>query len=234
MLKAMIGLLLLCAAVPTLAQSRIFRCQDAHGQWVFQGRPCADGLTDARDAARPEAAAAQTTRGMLPVPAQCEQVLPKFMLADPALDGAELTIVASRDGNGYQVLMRLAGVLEREDGPVPAQFSERLGAQGLRFDSGELISPDFRRGDRELGYGYARSAALLERAGKSTLLDVEIEPRGYAQSLLTAPIGSALLAAVRAELLRCHQVRERALKLLGGERKQQPGQAGADAETQRQ
>lgn len=233
MLKYGAPLVLLLGVAAASAQSRVHRCRDADGQWVFQGQPCRDGLTDARETQEERAQPTAPGRERLPVPDQCEEVLPKFMLADPALDGAELNLLVRRDGNGYQVLMRLAGVVEREDGPVPAQFSERLSSQGLRFDDGELISPDFRRGDRELGFGYARSAVLLDRASKSALLEAAVEPRGYAQSLQTAPLAGSQLGNVRADLLRCHQLRERARKALEGEGGQQSGGAGTNAEAQR-
>lgn len=232
MLKCLSLLVLLSGATAVFAQSHVHRCRDAQGQWVFQGQPCRDGLSDAEvPAARAEASA--PSRDGIPAPAQCEQALPKFMLADPALDGAEMNLLVRRDASGYQVLLRMSGVVERDDGPVPAQFSERLATQGLRFDDGELIAPDFRRGDRELGFGYARSATLLDRAGKSMLFEAEIEPRGYAQALQTAPMAGSQLGGLRAELLRCHLLRERARKALEGKGGEQAGDTGADAKAQR-
>ena len=93
--------------------------------------------------------------------------------------------------------------------------------------------PDFRRGDREIGWGYARSAALLDRAAKSSLVDVEVEPRGYAQSLLSAPLATTALAAARSEMLRCHLLRERVRKASDAERADQVDQAGSDTEAPR-
>ena len=233
MQHSLVAAALFLVAIAAPAQPRLHRCRQADGQWVFQGQPCTGALAAAADASRAPAPASGGERGA-PLPALCEAVPLRFRFADPALDGSELTLLLRRDANGSQVVLRLAGVVERDDGPVPVQFSERLGAQGLRFDGGELLSPDFRRGDRELGYGYARSAMLLERSVHALQLDAEIEPRGSAQSLLSAPEAAAGLAAARSQLLRCHLLRERARIASEAERQQQPGQAGSDAETQRQ
>jgi len=227
-----VAVVLFLAATVAMAQPRLYRCRQANGQWVFQGQPCAAGEAPS-DADRGQPPEATSGGRAAALPALCEAVPLHFPLADPALDGAELTLWLRRDANGYQVVLRLAGVVERDAGPVPVQFSERLGAQGLRFDDGERIRPDFRRGDREIGWGYARSAALLERVGTSTLVDVEVEPRGYAQSLLSAPLATAALAAARSEMLRCHLLRERVRKASDAERAEQAGQPGGDAEAQR-
>ncbi|MBK6728772.1 MAG: DUF4124 domain-containing protein [Xanthomonadales bacterium] len=228
----MVAVALFLAATAAMAQPRLYRCRQANGQWVFQGQPCAAGEapSDAERGQPPEITPGGRTAAL---PAQCETVPLHFPLADPALDGAELTLLLRRDANGYQVVLRLAGVVERDGGPVPVQFSDRLGAQGLRFDDGERIRPDFRRGDREIGWGYARSAALLERAGTSMLVDVEVEPRGYAQSLLSAPLATTALAAARSEMLRCHLLRERVRKASDAERADQVDQAGSDTEAPR-
>lgn len=215
------------------AQTRVFRCQDVNGQWVFQGRPCGDGLTSP-DAPMARALRSGSGRDSSPVPSRCDSPPLRFAFADPAVDGAEFGLVLSRDAGGYQIVLNLGGVIERDDGPVPAQFSGRLGAQGLRFDQGVLWAPDFRRGDKQLGFGYARSAMLLDLAAKSVSLDAEVEPRGYAQSLLSAPMAASALAALRSDMLRCHLLRERARKASEAEREQQAGQAGANAEAQHQ
>ncbi len=225
------SLLLLASAcsIDVDAQSRVYRCEDANGHLVVQGQPCGDGLSvpEARDN---DPSRALPSRREEPVPARCESAPQRFTFADPAVDGAVFDLVLSRDASGYQVVLNLGGVIERDDGPVPAQFSARLGAQGIRFDQGELIAPDFRRGDKQLGYGYARSAMLLDRAATSLSIDAEIEPEGYAQSLWSAPMAASVLNALRSEMLRCHLLRERARKASEAEREQQAGQAGRDAE----
>lgn len=230
-LKTWLILMLVATGSDVAGQTRVYRCQDPHGQWVFQGRPCGAGLT------APETTPARSPRetpeqANAVVPSRCESAPQRFLFADPAVDGAEFNLVLSRDASGYQVVLNLGGVVEREDGPVPAQFSTRLGAQGLRFDQGELVAPDFRRGDKQLGYGYARSAMLLERAAKSLSIDAEIEPQGYAQSLWSAPMAASILTALRSEMLRCHLLRERARKASEAEREQKTAQAGGDAEAQ--
>lgn len=190
------------------AQSHVHRCRDANGHWVFQGQPCGEGLNE------PQARSDDPVRHLSgrrddPVPARCESAPQRFVFADPAVDGALFDLVLIRDASGYQVVLNLGGVIERDDGVVPAQFSAHLGAQGLRFDQGELIAPDFRRGDKQLGYGYARSAMLLNLASKALSIDAEIEPEGYAQSLWSAPMAASVLTALRTEMLRCHLRRER-------------------------
>ena len=207
-LKTFLMMLAAAMAGDAWTQSRVHRCQDASGHWVFQGQPCGDGLSppevDGNDPSR-----SPPGRREEPVPARCESAPQRFAFADPAVDGAVFDLVLSRDASGYQLVLNLGGVIERDDGPVPAQFSARLGAQGLRFDQGELIAPDFRRGDKQLGYGYARSAMLLDRAAKSLSIDAEIEPEGYAQSLWSAPMAASVLSALRSDMLRCHVLRER-------------------------
>ena len=230
-LKTWMLVVLGVSAMSVSAQSRIYRCQDVHGQWVFQGRPCGAGLT-APDAPDHRPAQETPVRRSDVVPSRCESSPQRFLFADPAVDGAEFSLVLSRDASGYQVVLNLGGVIERDDGPVPAQFSARLGAQGLRFDEGELIAPDFRRGDKQLGYGYARSAMLLDRAAKALSIDAEIEPQGYSQSLWSAPMAASVLTALRSEMLRCHLLRERARKASEAQREQQAGQSGGDAEAQ--
>lgn len=204
-----LGLLLLADAVT--AQSRVYRCKDASGHWVFQGRKCSDGLIDQQNLPGPGRGDASRI-GDSPIPTRCESPPLRFVIADPAFDGTELTLALTRDASGYQLLLKLAGAVAFDSGPVPAQFSGRLGTQGLRFDDGELIAPDFRRGDKEIGFGHARSAALLEMATKSLQFGAEIEPRGYAQSMLSAPLAASHLAALRSDMLRCHLLRERAAK----------------------
>lgn len=199
----LIGWLLVVAAGDAFAQARVHRCRDAEGHWVFQGQPCGATM-DAVPRSLPESAPSPVTGEPSGRPVSCESPAQRFVFADPALDGAEFDLVLSRDDNGYQVLLNLRGSIEREDGPAAAQFSARLGAQGLRFDQGELIAPDFRRGDKQLGFGHARSSALLDRAAKALELSVEIEPEGYAQSLWSAPMAASVLSGLRAEVLRCH------------------------------
>lgn len=230
-LKTLLMSGLMAVSGPMSAQTRVYRCHDANGQWVFQGRPCADGLTAPENAA-PRTPREPTGRRNEVVPARCESSPQRFLFADPAVDGAEFTLVLSRDASGYQVVLNLGGVIEREDGPVPAQFSPRLGTQGLRFDQGELIAPDFRRGDKQLGYGYARSATLLDRAADALSIDAEIEPQGYAQSLWSAPMAASVLTALRSEVLRCHLLRERARKASEASSEQQASQARSNAEAQ--
>ena len=216
---------LLTTTLTAAAQTRVYRCQDARGQWVFQGRPCS-GELNAPAAPEPRSAPGTAARQDV-VPARCDSAPQRFSFADPAVDGAVFDLVLSRDASGYQIVLNLGGVIEREDGPVPAQFSPRLGVQGLRFDQGELIAPDFRRGDKQLGYGYARSAMLLDRAAKAVSIDAEIEPEGYAQSLWSAPIAASVLTALRSEMLRCHLLRERARQASQAQREQQAAEAGA-------
>ena len=192
------------------AQSHIYRCRDAAGIQVFQGKPCATGT---EEIVAPGSANAQVRPGPdAAVPSRCVSAPQRFQFTDPALDGADFSFVLSRDASGYQLLFNVAGVVEQDDGPVPIQFSDRLGMQGLRFDGGPVFSPDFRRGDRELGYGHARTATLLDLAAKSRDVDAEIEPRGYAQSLPSAPMEASRLGALRSETLRCHLLRERVRK----------------------
>lgn len=210
--------MLLTTALTASAQTRVHRCQDARGQWVFQGQPCR-GELNAPEAPEFRSAPAAASRDEA-VPARCDSAPQRFSFADPAVDGAVFDLVLSRDASGYQVVLNLGGVIERDDGPVPAQFSTRLGTQGLRFDQGELIAPDFRRGDKQLGYGYARSAMLLDRAAKAVSLDAEIEPEGYAQSLWSAPIAASVLTALRSEMLRCHLLRQRASQISKAQREQ--------------
>ena len=208
MWKSALTLGLMLATCEVFAQSRVYSCRDNAGHWVFQEKKCGEGLTDQNPAAEPPAAA-RTSQSAPNRPSRCESTPVRLVFADPALDGAEVSLVIARDDNGYQLLLQFAGVIERDDGPVPAQFSGRLAAQGLRFDRGDLITPDFRRGDKQLGYGYARTATVLDFASKSTSMDAEIEPVGYAQSMSTAPLASALLSALRSEMLRCHLLMQR-------------------------
>ncbi len=232
-----LGLLLFADAVT--AQSRVYRCKDASGHWVFQGRKCGDGLVDQQNLPGPPRGDASRI-GDSPIPTRCESLPLRFVIADPAFDGTELSLVLTRDASGYQLLLKLAGAVEFDSGIVPAQFSARLGTQGLRFDDGELIAPDFRRGDKEIGFGHARSAALLELATKSLQFGVEIAPRGYAQSMLSGPLAASHLAALRSDMLRCHLLRERAAKADSKtansqtQGKYQAGEASTDAQTQRQ
>lgn len=211
--------LALALVIDAAAQTHVYRCQDANGHWVFQGRQCGDGLTSVDTPATEPLRSSPSLRDSS-IPTRCESPPQRFTFADPALDGAELSLVMSRDASGYQVVFNLGGVIEHDDGPVPIQFSERLSAQGLRFDEGELIAPDFRRGDKQLGYGYARSAILLERATSALTIDTELEPRGYSQSLLSAPIAASVLPALRSDLLRCHLLRERVRMAMAAEPEQ--------------
>ena len=231
MLKLLLLLVVCAACASASAQSRIYRCRDAAGNQVFQGKPCAAGTAEIQSARE----AAQPARGNpdANVPSRCVSAPQRFVLADPALDGAEFSFVLSRDASGYQLLLNVAGVVEFDDGPVPIQFSDRLGLQGLRFDGGTLFAPDFRRGDRELGYGHARTTMLLDLAAKSSDVDAQIEPRGYTQALVSTPVEASRFGALRSETLRCHLLRERVRKQQSeAEREQQAGQGGGNAEAQ--
>lgn len=188
----------------TGVEAKLYRCQDASGQWAFQDRPCPEGTE--RKEVRPRNLAPKGPPQLRPKPKvapQCTVRSEPFRFEHEDLFGIEGRFVLERDGQSYQLSVQLSGDWVNANlDPVPLALSARLNEQGVLVGQRPLQGADWLLELRRFGFGQSRSAAILDAQDEGDLV-VTIWIRGRQQMDWSLPLAGDTLRKLKATAETC-------------------------------